>query len=510
MRMDDHIDTPVLSVTEIGSSSVRMRVVQVTGDGWRELESLERPVRIGREVFTSRRIRFDSVALLSRILKDYAQVMREYGVSRSRTVATTALREAENRDYVVDLIRVQNGVSIDVLEETRESAMVIGRILDRHPEAVGGQGALIAYLGTGNVGLAYTREGRVQFSSSLPTGVQRLSDLLSGLQDQTGRYHDVLREYVRTLLGHIRIQLEGPLPDRLVVNGHFVREIASLAGIAPQNGLYRVGRSSLKDLFETLRMRGTPAGSEEDPLLPALAVVSELIDMTSAEELCVPDFSFSDAVIDEMASRDNRSRNQEALRINALESARHMASVFRCDPAHAAWVAQCALNVFDTLRKPHGLGRRARQLLELSAHLHDVGYFVNTRNHRKTAFEILRETTLFGLGEDDMFLIACIAGFDENEPGVDRFRQVPFRRDKDRIVATKLAAILQLANALDQSHTQRLGEPRAELTGGRLMLRCRSDQDAALERWALRRWTPAFEDVFGIRPELIVESALLL
>lgn len=510
MRMDDHIDTPVLSITEIGSSTVRMRVVQVTGDGWRELESLERPVRIGREVFTSRRIRFDSVALLSRILDDYAQVMREYGVTRSRTVATTALREAENRDYVVDLIRVQNGVSIDVLEESRESAMMIGRILDRYQSVENDRGTLIAYLGTGNVGLAYTLEGQVCFSSSLPTGVQRLTDLLSGLQDQTGRYHDVLREYVRTLLGHIRIQLENPLPERLVVSGRFVRDIATRAGIVPQSGLYCVGQSALTSLYETLRLRGTPAGSPDNPLLPALTVVSELIDMTTAKEICVPDFSFSDTVIDEMASRDNRSRNQETLRINALSSARHMASVFRCDTAHAEWVAQCALNVFDTLRKPHGLGRRARLLLELSAHLHDVGYFVNTRNHRKTAFEILRETTLFGLGDDEMFLIACIAGFDENEPGVDRFRQVPFRRDKDRIVATKLAAILQLANALDQSHTQRLGESRAELTGDRLMLRCRSDQDAALERWALRRWTPAFEDVFGIRPELIVESALLM
>ncbi len=405
---------------------------------------------------------------------------------------------------------MQNGVSIDVLEETRESAMVIGRILERYQAEPGSQGALIAYLGTGNVGLAYTRDSRVRFSTSLPTGVQRLNDLLSGLQDQTGRYHEVLKEYVRTLLGHIRIQLANPPPDRLVVHGRFVRAIATLTGAVPHNGLYCVGLPALKTLYETLRMRGIPAGSADNPLLPALAVVSELIDMTSAEEICVPDFSFSDAVIDEMASRDNRSRNQETLRVNALASARHMASVFRCDTAHAEWVAQCALCVFDTLRKPHGLGRRARLLLELSAHLHDVGYFINTRNHRKTAFEILRETSLFGLGEDEMFLIACIAGFDENEPGVDRFRQVPFRRDKDRIVATKLAAILQLANALDQSHTQRLSEPRAELTGDRLILRCRSGQDADLERWALRRWTPAFEDVFGIRPELIIESALLM
>jgi len=108
-----------------------------------------------------------------------------------------------------------------------------------------------------------------------------------------------------------------------------------------------------------------------------------------------------------------------------------------------------------------------------------------------------------------MFLIACIAGFDEYESSVDRFRTLPFTEDKDRIIATKLAAILQLANALDQSHTQRLEDPRAELEDGRLTIRCRSLSDAVLERWALKRWTSAFEDVFGVQPELVVETTLL-
>ncbi len=500
----------IVSVTEIGSSAVRMRIVQISGSGWQEVETLEQPVRIGREVFTSRRISFDSVAALSRILAGFSQVMKEYGITRSRVIATTALREAENRDYVIDLLRVQNGVSIDVLEEAEESALAFERILMRFPGAVRQEGTLLAYLGTGNVGLAYARAGRVLFSSSLPTGIQRLNDLLSGIQDQTSHYHDVLDEYVRTVVNHARIHLDGLVITGLTLNGRNLPRIGELCGAARTDGICRIERQSLIDLYEATRSRPVPALSEDgEYLFPTLAVLTELLTLTPAEQVLIPDFEFADVIIDNMNSRDNRSQHHETLRLNALESARHMASAYRCDLSHAELVARCALRIFDSLRKPHGLGRHARLLLEVSAWLHDVGYYVNARNHRAIAFELLRGATLFGLGEDDMFQIACIAGFDEYESSVDRFRLLPFAREKDRIIATKLAAILQLANALDQSHTQRLEDPRSELADGRLTIRCRSFSDAVLERWALKRWTPAFEDVFGVQPELVVESSLL-
>ena len=502
----------VAAIVEIGSSIVRMRIVHLADAGWHEIDVLEQSVRIGREVFTARRISFDSVAALSRILSGFSRVMKEYGVSRTRVIATTALREAENRDYVIDLLRVQNGISIDVLEEAAESAFAFGRILNRHPEAVRPAGTLMAYLGTGNVGLAYARDHRVLFSSSLPTGIQRLNDLLSGIQDQTSHYHDVLEEYVRTVVNHARIHLEGLGIEGLVLNGRHLPQIASLCGAVSTDGVFRVARPALRELYSRIRERTTvtaSASEEGEGLFPLLAVVMELLSLCRSEEVLIPDYDISDVVIDNMNSRETRALHHETMRLNALESARHMAAAYRCDLAHADLVAQCALHIFDSLRKPHGLGRRARLLLEVSAWLHDVGYFVNARNHRAIAFELLRGTTLFGLGEHDMFLIACIAGFDEYESSVDRFRTLPFTEDKDRIIATKLAAILQLANALDQSHTQRLEDPRAELEDGRLTIRCRSLSDAVLERWALKRWTSAFEDVFGVQPELVVETTLL-
>lgn len=65
------------------------------GQGRRQqLELLEHPLRIGHEVFTSGRISVETVRRLSEILRGYSQVMKEYGVTEYRAIATTALREA--------------------------------------------------------------------------------------------------------------------------------------------------------------------------------------------------------------------------------------------------------------------------------------------------------------------------------------------------------------------------------------------------------------------------------
>ena len=45
------------------------------------------------------------------------------------------------------------------------------------------------------------------------------------------------------------------------------------------------------------------------------------------------------------------------------------------------------------------------------------------------------------------------------------------------------------------------------LDKNRLVLSVESLEDAALEQWAFRQAVPFFEDVFGVRPELIIRPA---
>ena len=113
-----------VAVIDIGSSLIQMRVSQLCDGAITDIDVLRYPTQIGHEVFSTGKISFDSLKEMISVLRGYAQVMLEYGVTQYKVVATSVLREAKNRAYVVDQIKIQNDMAIEVLEDDQEKTLI--------------------------------------------------------------------------------------------------------------------------------------------------------------------------------------------------------------------------------------------------------------------------------------------------------------------------------------------------------------------------------------------------
>jgi exopolyphosphatase / guanosine-5'-triphosphate,3'-diphosphate pyrophosphatase len=91
-----------LGAIDIGTNSVRLLVADVDGAGAdAALDTLDRRVhitRLGQGVDDTRRLRPDAIARTLDVLRDYRRVLDELGVQRVRATATSAARDASNRD----------------------------------------------------------------------------------------------------------------------------------------------------------------------------------------------------------------------------------------------------------------------------------------------------------------------------------------------------------------------------------------------------------------------------
>ena len=67
---------------------------------------------------------------------------------------------------------------------------------------------------------------------------------------------------------------------------------------------------------------------------------------------------------------------------------------------------------------------------------------------------------------------------------------------------TKLVAILRLADALDDSHQQKIGKLTVSLKNDKLTITAYSPQDLSLEKWAFNRKSRLFNELYGIKPSL--------
>jgi exopolyphosphatase/guanosine-5'-triphosphate,3'-diphosphate pyrophosphatase len=70
---------------------------------------------------------------------------------------------------------------------------------------------------------------------------------------------------------------------------------------------------------------------------------------------------------------------------------------------------------------------------------------------------------------------------------------------KDRVVVSKLAAILRLADALDTEHAGKVSQISVEYKKPKFILKLKGEGDLLLEKWALARKAAMFEEVFSVK-----------
>ena len=287
-----------VAVIDIGSSLIQMRVSQLCDGAITDIDVLRYPTQIGHEVFSTGKISFDSLKEMISVLRGYAQVMLEYGVTQYKVVATSVLREAKNRAYVVDQIKIQNDMAIEVLEDDQEKTLIYSEILNGAMQDSSEKidTALISYIGTGSIGLAiYDRES-VVFSQNIAMGSLKLHDLLSGLQDRTEEFYQVLHEYLASTLGRIQVPAYLEKLNNMVVAGNEIELIAKLCAAPLEKGRYSIDAKKLEEVYHQVRVMTKEQISERyqlsenqaEILYFSLAICRHLLDCTLAKRILCP------------------------------------------------------------------------------------------------------------------------------------------------------------------------------------------------------------------------------
>ncbi len=97
-------------------------------------------------------------------------------------------------------------------------------------------------------------------------------------------------------------------------------------------------------------------------------------------------------------------------------------------------------------------------ILFLAALLHEIGLYINVRSNHKHAMYLIRNSELFGLSRRDVLLVALVARYHRRSSPLPTHEGYANLDRTDRVAVSKLAAILRLAIALDDSRSQRIND----------------------------------------------------
>jgi exopolyphosphatase/guanosine-5'-triphosphate,3'-diphosphate pyrophosphatase len=105
---------------DIGSNTTRLLVAEPGEGQLRKVMEQRAYTRIGKGASKNGKITAEKVAEVADVVRTQVRLAHEMGAETIKTVATAAIREAKNRDKVVEEIEEIAGVEVDVLDEDEE------------------------------------------------------------------------------------------------------------------------------------------------------------------------------------------------------------------------------------------------------------------------------------------------------------------------------------------------------------------------------------------------------
>jgi exopolyphosphatase/guanosine-5'-triphosphate,3'-diphosphate pyrophosphatase len=170
------------------------------------------------------------------------------------------------------------------------------------------------------------------------------------------------------------------------------------------------------------------------------------------DEMTVSGYALREGVLFDRMAAD---REQSARRLTDLRRSNALRLAHQLDPdaAHAETAASLAVSLFDQTTELHGLGRDARELLELAAIVHNVGLFISHSAHHKHTYYVVRHSEqLTGFTERERELLALIARYHRRSHPKPRHEEFAALPEADQDMVRALAGMLRIAIGLDRSH----------------------------------------------------------
>ncbi|MFA4945225.1 MAG: HD domain-containing protein [Lentisphaeria bacterium] len=499
------------AVIEMGGHLARIQISQVTPAGsWETLEGMTRTVPFGYGIYRQGAIPATDIRLAGEIARDFSRLLRDYGAVTCKAVINGALREASNRDIFLERLKEISGIAFECLEEPEEIRLtyLAARQVLRGRYAPGLRNALMCMIGPDVSQVLFLEKGHLIATETIRLGTLRLKEELGGGL-RASRLRELLDPFVGAVLNSVarlsRLE-EAAEPVRFIALGATVRALADLGAAGrrsrPVAVLTREELASRRRQIAGITPAQLAARHQlhdviAEGLDPCCIMLEHFFEITEADRLIIPMISTRDALLRDLW---RESVGGEDLFLPEIRhAADHLALKFGCDATHSQAVTHLALRLFDELRPLHCLGARDRLLLELGGRLHDAGFFVSSRQHHKHSYYLVRNSELPGISPREQELVALICRYHRRASPRSSHPEFMALPPADRVRVAKLAALLRLADALDRSHRQQVGELRLELEADRLSLHVAAAGDLTLERQGLARKSDLFTELYGLK-----------
>jgi exopolyphosphatase/guanosine-5'-triphosphate,3'-diphosphate pyrophosphatase len=502
----------MLAAIDIGTNSVHLVVARAVAADRFEIVAREKDmVRLGSGGGEMKRLDDDAVDRAVAALGRQRAIAEAHGAS-VRAVATSAVREAENRHVFLRRAAVEAGVPVEVISGFEEARLIHLGVLQAVP--VYDRRVLVVDIGGGSTEVVLGERDEAIVARSLKLGAIRLTDRFFPDDEVKARAVTRCRRHIRGVVSPMEREID-----------HFDVAVASsgtaesVAAMDPGQTLNQVVITAAElsavvgslvaasTVQERRRIPGLDAG-RADIIVAGAIVLEEILAAFGATEVMISESALREGVLADTYRRTHGGslhHLQDIRRRGVL----HLAELTDDDPEHSERSAHLALELFDQLRPWHGLDDRAREYLEAAALLCNVGLFISHSGHHKHSYYVIRNSEhLTGFTDGEIEVIAQVARYHRKSPPKAKHEAYAALDEADQQVVRTLAGILRVAIGLDRAHRGSVEALRCREVGDRLVIEVEPTPgaDTEVEMWSADERKGLLAEVLGRPVELVSED----
>ena len=307
-----------LAGIDIGTLTCRLLIADCSPQApLKELRSERRILRLGEGVDQNKRLSPAAMDRVIHCLRDWKDVIDTYRVDGCTAVATSAVRDAANRDEFLDRVKREAGFDVEVITGDEEARRTLFGIRSGLP--LGVTDLLALDIGGGSTEFILDRPGQQPVVRSIDIGVVRLCERVLRSDPPSLVEIQQAREWVRRETEAATTAMPRSSTVQFVGTAGTVTALAAMAQKLPvydpvRIHNYRLTLATVQELERTLLSRkkadrvGLPGleKNREEVIAAGAIIIRTVMETLGMESVLVSDLGLREGVLIELSIRERR------------------------------------------------------------------------------------------------------------------------------------------------------------------------------------------------------------
>lgn len=500
-----------VAVIELKTTNLKLQIVDVCRNKYYQIcKTIEMPINLTKDMYGDMFIKPTVIKEINSILAIYKKIIEQYECTEVECVATDCLNEAKNVSGILNEMRVSNGFDFKVFEPEQEIEDVYTAVINSFNRP---KGIIINISDYNSEIILYNRRNIIS-KVIIPYGAVKVFDTMKdvSLEEKEEKIHS---EVVR-LINESNLMDELPEEFDIIGAGDIFKDYGVICRKAKKYPLELIHNfvSSNQDFEKVYNLiKGLDVSNptkikglslNNSKYFPSGLIIAKAIlrCFEDNDEFAISNLGAINGILfHKIIPLTIEKPISDTLGYSLQVLNEH----YDKKPNNSQHIYEISMVLFKQLKVLHKLPRPYVKVLRIASYLINSGYRVNVDNCDKIAYDVIKNSEIFGVSHQDI-MVASFVALCKNSDNFNLSEWVRFKEyltDEDLLAVKKLAVILKIAEALDVTGFGNVADISCDILGDSVIMKTIVKEDASFEINYAMSCGSEFKKAFGKNLEIL-------